>query len=174
MIPLKKIKLAAAGALMSLTLASQAHAHGFPRVWNGWHGGYAVAWGLFAPWPVIVVPYVPYGFSYLPYFNNNPYYSTFGAIAYSPSTGMFGNAWGQATQFLATNAAVSYCGHKDCQTVVWVQGGCAAVASGPNNTPMTWAYHPNRSVAEFYATRSCNKAKDGDAVCQVRSWVCSF
>ena len=57
----------------------------------------------------------------------------YAAIALSPTTGAFGQSV-QWTLPAAQIAAVNFCGVYDCQVVVSVVNGCAAVATSPTGT----------------------------------------
>lgn len=70
-----------------------------------------------------------------------------GAIAISQRTGNVGYAWDHATSAGAANTAVSKCNASDCQAVVRVANGCAAVAQAPNRA-WGWAWAGSRAEAE--------------------------
>lgn len=143
-----------------------------PYVWNGYFGG--VPWGFghfnWLYWPVTVA----YGYSYWGYYNWAPYYSTYGAIAYSVSTGKFGLAWGTNSRQAANSSAVDFCAEEDCRPVVWVQGGCAALAINKTENRVGWAYGDYKDQARSGALRSCRHGATTPADCKVASWVCSF
>ncbi len=44
------------------------------------------------------------------------------------SYGMIGYSWGEPTAYDAERAAIKACGDAQCEIVVTVQGGCAAIA----------------------------------------------
>ncbi len=62
----------------------------------------------------------------------------FGSISYSPSTDTFGWSYSENNRYGAKQSSYRYCGQYDCQEIVWVQGGCAAVASGPGGANLSW------------------------------------
>lgn len=134
-------------------------------------GQFHYGWGWY---PLTAIGYYPaYGFSYYPYFGYLPYYATFGAIAYSPATGQTGWAWGSATRYAAEAGAIDYCAAPDCRSIVWVQGGCAAVATSANEGQLGWGYDSARYRARSRALRAC-RASGGNPGCHVKAWVCSY
>lgn len=138
-----------------------------------WYNGPQFGWGAYPPWignPI----FVPYGYSYWGYFNYQPYYASFGAMSYSPSNDSFGLAWGLPTRTEALDDATAYCAKDDCKPAIWVQGGCAAIASGPNGTPMGGAYAIDRITAQTYAHQACRRESRGTVKCKLRAWICSF
>ena len=52
----------------------------------------------------------------------------YGAIAYSPSTGVYGYSYNYTTQSEAEYQAHQKCGYVDCQTATWVKNGCMSLA----------------------------------------------
>jgi len=63
------------------------------------------------------------------------------AIAISPSTGNVGYTYNSASSGGAASGAVHKCGASDCQAVVRVINGCAAVAQAPDGS-WGWGYAP--------------------------------
>ena len=51
----------------------------------------------------------------------------YGAIAYSPKTGMYGYGWNHGSRAAAEKAALSECKADDAKVVTWVQFGWAAL-----------------------------------------------
>lgn len=159
-----------------------------PYVNHGWHqSAYPFGFGYFAygNWPNHYWNFPNLnGYSYYTnYYNYQPVYSNFAAIAYSPSLDQTGYAYGWQTRIDASNQAVVYCNSIDCQPVSWVQGGCTAVASDKKYKAIGWAYATNRSVAEQGANSSCASqvarlpVAEGQAAnisaCTVKGWVCT-
>ena len=151
-------------------------------VWPVWypHAGVhvQVGYGWFSPWFGVSPWYQPN------WWYQNPWGSWFyptvwqqpswGAISWSPSTGHSGIAWGQFSQSAALNTANFQCGSADCRPVVWVAGGCAAIAVGQDSNQRSfvgWGWHFNRAQAESYALQGCAHQAQS---CQVHSWVCSW
>lgn len=64
-------------------------------------------------------------------------YDSYGAIAYSPSTGYYGVAWGYTYQGDAENRALYECGYDDCQ-VMWFQNAYGALAIGYSSWGASW------------------------------------
>lgn len=175
--------IALAALLASLVTISfrsnEAAAQVGPVINRGIVAGTEVGWGYYPIvngywyWDYYGYPVLnPYGYSYFAYWNYLPLYATFGAISYSPATERVGVAWGQYDQWGAMNAASGYCGVADCSPVVWVQGGCAAVAKSPGSDFVGWGYHAQRFVADDYALRAC--AANGVPGCRIGAWVCSY
>jgi uncharacterized protein DUF4189 len=79
--------------------------------------------------------------------------NTWAAIAVSVETGNVGYAWEQPSGAAASEAAEDQCGASDCQEVVRVTNGCAAVAQARNRA-WGWAYAASIEEAEQEAVRS--------------------
>lgn len=132
--------------------------------WNGGHHGH----GVFAYSHTQF-----YGYR----FHRPTYAASVGAIAYSFETDRVGYSSGHANVPTAASAARWVCGAPDCQAVVWVAGGCAAISvsrSPRNHTEhaLGWAYSGNREVAVQLSLRACRNQGGGD--CAPRAWVCSW
>ncbi len=100
----------------------------------------------------------------------NTLWNSYGAIAYSPSTGRWGTANNQWDVFSAEATAVGFCAVADCRSVVWVTNGCAAVSrstSGGNG----WAIAYSRWQAEANAQTQC-QIRNG-FTCSPLAWVCT-
>ena len=68
-------------------------------------------------------------------------FSTYAAVAFSPSTGKYGYAWDQPTRGYAERIALSYCKAEDAKIVGWVQGGWLVLAIGEDNAyGVGWEY----------------------------------
>ncbi len=156
-------------ALGTMTVPTEAQAHG-PVFYNRGFGRLYTGWGWYALNGVGNLPL--YGYSYYPYFNYGERYSTFGAIAYSPSTGRTGWSFNNTDQATALYSSVQYCGQPDCAATVWVQGGCAAIATSASGGTLTWGYDADRNNARVRALTACGSNGWGD--CQVKAWVCSY
>jgi serine/threonine-protein kinase len=94
------------------------------------------------------------------------YASYWGAIAFSPSTGSVGYSYDYPTLTSANGAARRYCRVRDCQVVVSVDHGCAALAQARNRA-LGWAWSGSLADAKNRAagaTRSRN-ARILTAVC---------
>ncbi|HTF49901.1 MAG TPA: DUF4189 domain-containing protein [Pseudonocardia sp.] len=89
------------------------------------------------------------------------------AIAISPRTGNVGYTFDHPTRSSAERGAVSRCRASDCQTVVVVANGCAAVAQASNRS-WGWAYAGSPSSAQ---SRAVSAAPGGRA--RVIKWVCT-
>jgi len=160
--------------LASLVGAKPTEAHPY-----FWHTGVGITYAGWGWYPVTgigfgVWPYPYYGYSYYPYWNYQVYYASYGAISYSPSTGATGYSYGFATQAEAMANANGYCNRGDCRTVVWVQGGCAAVATSEDNSRLGWGYDNSRFAAQSRAIRGCKAGIGSAAKCAIRAWTCSW
>lgn len=92
---------------------------------------------------------------------------SFGAIAYSRSSGALGWSYDHSSRRSAEGAAVNSCGRYDCK-VLWFKNGCGAVAAGPDGWGSGWG--GNRRRAEREAYNSCSNNSDQ---CRVIRWQCS-
>jgi hypothetical protein len=162
---------------------AQAGTYGFAQgtyaggVYLGVGYGYYDPWALYSPWYGAVDYFGNlYGFYYYPW---NYYRPTFAAIAWSPSTNSSGYSYLSYTREDALSSAVAYCGQEDCRPVVWVAGGCAAIAVGhqnalpggdPERPLIGWGYHTSRVSARRLAMRGC---RNGSTDCRVHSFVCT-
>ena len=97
--------------------------------------------------------------------------ASYGAISYSPSTGVSGGAWNYSCASEAQNASVGYCGQADCRPVVWVGSGCAALAVGENRNINGWAWNGDKGIAQWSALQNCSNQDSG---CRVVYSMCSF
>jgi hypothetical protein len=79
--------------------------------------------------------------------------STWAAIAISVETGNIGYSYDQPSAAAASSAAVDGCDASDCQEVVRVTNGCAAVAQA-SNLEWGWAYAASLDQAERAAVRA--------------------
>jgi len=95
-------------------------------------------------------------------------YPLFASIAYSRSTGASGFAYNTPTAFQAQQAARTYCGAWDCQAVVTVANGCAALALGYGG--FGTAYGPYRGMVMSNAVQACHWNAPG---CRLHVWTCT-
>ncbi len=94
----------------------------------------------------------------------------FGAIAYSRSTGRFGNSSDQPSIESAETIALQQCRPRDCQVQVWFRNSCAALAKGSNGQTAFFV-DPAKEIAERIAVKACKK-RGGE--CTVVCSVCSL
>ena len=114
--------------------------------------------GAWYPWPYAYASYYPM--------------ATYGAIAYSPSTGLTGYTYNHYNASFALNQSVFRCNLPDCRPVVWFAGACGAVAADRLNSQVYgWAWANDRYTAEGQALAQCGMRTTGH--CQVRAWACS-
>jgi hypothetical protein len=92
---------------------------------------------------------------------------TWAAIAISVRTGDIGYSYNHPSAASASSAAVDKCDARDCQEIVRVSNGCAAVAQAPNRA-WGWSYAASRAAAERGAVR----ATPGKGA-RVLGWVCT-
>ena len=91
----------------------------------------------------------------------------FGAIAYSPSTGSWGTAYGQGSRSDAEYGAKGRCGRTDARIAVWVQNGWAAMAIGDDGK-RGWGWSGS-SLSEAKSIAIQNAGRNAS----VRCWVYS-
>ena len=104
----------------------------------------------------------------------------FSAIAIERRRGLVGYSWSQPTAFDAERAAMKACGDVDCEIVLTVQGGCAAVAARgePAQTgakrapPLEYVAAVGRSYEEATGQFAARPAERDNM--QVLAWTCSF
>jgi hypothetical protein len=110
----------------------------------------------------------------------------YAAIAYSPSTGDTGTAYRGPTYDSVASASVTHCqlgrhSPTDCQVVIWVADGCAAIAADtPRTTPNVYgvAYANGLTYAQAFtpaqqgAVDECESYWQQD--CSILTTVCSF
>lgn len=141
---------------------------------NVYVGGATVGWGVYG-WPVVVGVGISgwpvFGNAYYPYYQYEPYYPTYGAIAYSKTTKRVGISYNHSTRADAEKDAVGYCGEEDCKPTVWVAGGCGALA-GSAEGQLGYAYAADKYYAQSYAMRGCKQGGTKD--CKQVAWVCSY
>jgi hypothetical protein len=94
----------------------------------------------------------------------------YGAIAYSPSTGAYGYSNGYGSRGSAERAAMRNCraNGSGCQTALWFQSACGAVAKGPDGWGSGWA--ASKAGAQSQAIASCRQYSGS---CRIVVWSCS-
>ena len=95
---------------------------------------------------------------------------SFGAIAYSPSTGETGYSFGFSSRAASEQRAKRECGQSDCQIAAWYPNSCGALAVGDDGT---WrgGLGSTESGARQDAQSDCMKA--GGKNCKVIEVRCS-
>lgn len=160
---MKKVLL---GIFLLLAFTTSAKAHSLP--YFGYWG-----WGTGV---VVTYPNYFYGYSFYNPYPVYPVYPiyipTYGALSYSTKTDTVGQAWGYPSRDAASESAMRGCNASDCAPVVWVQGGCAAIATSAEGRNLGWAYAPSKYEARNRAMRGCRQG--GHTDCVPRAWVCSF
>ncbi len=98
---------------------------------------------------------------------------SYGTIAFSPSTGGNGYAFGLASVESAEQVAISECekySHSgDCLSVVTTNKGCAALAVGVNSYGS--AQGVDQNAAQYAALKNCQSAGSGEN-CRIIRWLC--
>lgn len=104
----------------------------------------------------------------------------YGAIALSPSTLLWGQAYDFTTRQAAEEAALTYCfsnsgNPKDCAIQVWFQNACGSLALKPDSGKRdgAWgsAWGASRKTSEKAALHNCRKiAPEG---CKIVKTICS-
>ena len=98
--------------------------------------------------------------------------STYGAIAFSPATGAWGDAFQFESRAEAERRALGECGRhaRDCTVAVWFRDQCGAVASASDGS-WAWGLGRTRAAASADAMTDCRKR--GAKSCETRHAVCS-
>jgi len=95
---------------------------------------------------------------------------TYGAIAYSKSTGTYGYSYDYASRSEAEQAALSHCKRDDCEIKSWFKNSCGALAKAGNGAlGYSWAA-ANRQEAESIALEQCRKRGSN---CRILCWACT-
>lgn len=96
---------------------------------------------------------------------------SYGAIAYSPSSGAHGYSFGYRNQAGAQQRALRECNARGrgCRVAIWYKNACGAVAVAPNGSwGSGWGNSKQRANSE--ALRVCGRYSGG---CRVRLNACS-
>lgn len=80
---------------------------------------------------------------------------TYGAIAFSESTGAHGTSWNYDNRWQAEQRAILECGRPDCQVLVWGRNTCLSLAVG-NNNGYGWAWNNDPHTAQQRAMWECS------------------
>lgn len=91
---------------------------------------------------------------------------TYGAIAYSESTGKWGYSFDQSSRDAAEQRALGECGARDATVPVWVKNGWAALAKNSRGEWATGWSGNSRAEAEQIAL---DEIGGGSIVCWVYS-----
>ena len=93
---------------------------------------------------------------------------SFGALAFSTSSGAAGRSYDYDSRDEAEERALQECG-RGCEVVLWFKDACGALAVGEGNGYGTgWA--SSRSEAEGLAIDYCRKNTGG---CEIAQWACT-
>lgn len=98
--------------------------------------------------------------------------ASFGAIAYGARRTAAGWAYGKATASAANSAALSECRKHgdDCELVVSLSSGCAAVAAIESQSVFAVGEGSTRQQAESKAMNACT-SRHGSG-CEIEAWAC--
>ena len=95
-------------------------------------------------------------------------YDNYGAIAYSPSKGLYGYSYDYSSLQGAKYGAISRCHADDCKIVVWFKNGCGALATGTGGYGSGWG--TTLSGAKHEALKACSLYSPD---CHIVRWVCT-
>src|SRR5665213_2563989 len=97
---------------------------------------------------------------------------SYGAIAYSRTTGAWGQSYKWGSRAKAESVAMQNCAQhaKDCEVTVWFNRNCGAVAADQGPTAF-WGLGNTISQARAVAQNAC--MKDGRKGCAVQVSQCS-
>lgn len=98
---------------------------------------------------------------------------SFGAIAYSPSSGAWGWSSDYGSRGQAERRAIRECRNRGsgCRNAIWFRNACGALAKG-NNGGWGANWGNNRNQARSKALRTCRSY--GNRGCRIVEAVCSF
>jgi len=96
--------------------------------------------------------------------------NSYGAIAFSPSSGSFGYSDNYANRTQAENRAKSECGKNDCVIATWFFNHCGALATSANGS---WGAEHSRSEVNAKSLALSRCAKEGGTNCQTKVIHCS-
>lgn len=97
-------------------------------------------------------------------------YDSYGAIAYSKSTGRYGYSYDYGTQSMAEAQALGNCGDVSCHVYVWFKNSCGALAKADNGD-LGWGWSGSRGSAEARALANC-RSVSGQS-CDIVCWACT-
>lgn len=98
--------------------------------------------------------------------------ASYGAIAFSPSTGAWGDAYRDGNRAEAERRALAECARnaRDCTVAVWLNDQCGAVASAEAGI---WAGGLGRTQAAASNDAMADCLKRGGKKCETQHAVCS-
>ena len=103
------------------------------------------------------------------------YTTYYAAIAYSRSTGRFGYSSGFSAEVNARRESLKNCAARDCQVVVVVGNGYAALALGDDRSAYGYGYTKTDEgvdKARRFALEACNeRTKRCKVVVSIHSWA---
>lgn len=100
---------------------------------------------------------------------------SYGAIAYSPKSGAWGDVSGESSVEAANQKALSLCARRadDCTVVASFSNTCAAVAVLATTGATFVATNEKRGIAETQAMRACHQQPNSSS-CRVPSSICAL
>jgi len=95
----------------------------------------------------------------------------YGAIAFSPSNGVWGYSYNYNARGAAERRAMRECRARGsgCRSIVWFRNACGALAVGQGNA-YGWGWNTSRQQARRRAMAECRARTSG---CRIRADVCS-
>jgi hypothetical protein len=130
------MRIITSALLLLLMIPAAAHADRWHR-WHYWHHRHW-GWNRLHHWEML---------------DDDAPAPTFGAIAFSPSTGRYGTSWNRLSPEGAQQAAVSACGVGDCTARVTEQSEFAVLVRG--SAGVTTAWNADLAIAQQAAMSSC-------------------
>ncbi|MDE2007822.1 MAG: DUF4189 domain-containing protein [Rhodospirillales bacterium] len=97
---------------------------------------------------------------------------SYGAIAYGPTSGRWGQSYHWGTKAGAERAALRSCASNDCRVLTWFNRECGALAGDPASGALGYDSGATARQAEASALRYC--ASSGGKACQLLVHTCSF
>lgn len=95
---------------------------------------------------------------------------SFGATAYSRSSGAVGWSYSLGLERAANAAALANCARRNCEVIVSFHNTCAPITVGAG--VVGWAWAPSQRRAENGAKAECVML--GGKSCRVEAWACSL
>ena len=97
---------------------------------------------------------------------------SFGAIAYSVSSGSWGYSENYGSRAEAQTRAMRECRTSDCEVAAWFYNSCGALAADEKNG--SWGAAQGSNVAKAQAGAQARCVKEGGTNCQILFSRCSF
>lgn len=141
------------GALFAVSRATPAHACGMVIQPGGWY-------------KYVCEPLNPPG----PGGRGSAPSARYGAIAYSPASGLYGYSDNYPNRAQADQRALRECGQADCVVASWFWNQCGALAAGDNGT---WGAEAGSSEARAQSLALARCDREGGNNCQIKISHCA-